>query len=165
MLGIKKQQPVVSGVISAGMHVNGDCVFTGGLRIDGEVLGHVTGKEGSQPSVLVIGSSGRVQGNVTASHVVIDGIVNGPVLAHDRLELQSKAQVQGDVRYKTLEMQHGAVIAGQLQPQLTPPPAATPVPPAAGAEPALFVDYPDAPPPPAKPAASAQQRIEPTLDL
>ena len=33
-------------------------------------------------------------------------------------------RVQGDVRYKSLEMAQGAVIAGQLQPQLTPPPVA-----------------------------------------
>ncbi|HOK12082.1 MAG TPA: polymer-forming cytoskeletal protein, partial [Ottowia sp.] len=58
--------------------------------------------------------------------------VVGPVLARELLELQSRARVQGDVRYKTLEMQQGAVIAGQLQPQLTPPPSAAPAAPTEG---------------------------------
>ena len=122
MLGIKRQ-PATRSVIGVGMRVQGPCTFSDGLQIDGEVLGDVTA-EGGQPSVLVIGEGGSVQGAISADHVVIGGTVVGPVLARELLELQSKARVQGDVRYKTLEMQQGAVIAGQLQPQLTPPPAA-----------------------------------------
>lgn len=122
MLGIKRQ-PATRSVIGAGMRVQGPCTFSDGLQIDGEVLGDVTA-EGGQPSVLVIGEGGSVQGAISADHVVIGGTVVGPVLARELLELQSKARVQGDVRYKTLEMQQGAVIAGQLQPELTPPPAA-----------------------------------------
>ncbi len=121
MLGIKRQLGVRS-TIGAGMRVNGDCSFQDGLQIDGTVLGNVTAESG-QPSVLVIGEAGRVEGAISADHVVIGGTVIGPVLAREALELQSKAQVQGDVRYKSLEMQQGAVIAGQLQPQVTPPPA------------------------------------------
>ena len=121
MLGIKKPWSVRS-TIAAGMRVTGDCIFQEGLQIDGTVLGDVTA-EGSAPSVLVIGEGGSVQGAISADHVVIGGSVVGPVLARELLELQSKARIQGDVRYKALEMQQGAVIAGQLQPQLTPPPA------------------------------------------
>ncbi len=136
MLGIKRQLGVRS-TIGAGMRVNGDCSFQDGLQIDGTVLGNVTAESG-QPSVLVIGEAGRVEGAISADHVVIGGTVIGPVLAREALELQSKAQVQGDVRYKSLEMQQGAVIAGQLQPQVTPPPAeATPAAPPAIVEPTL----------------------------
>lgn len=121
MLGIKKQ-PSVRSAIGAGMRIAGDCSFQDGLQIDGAVLGDVIA-EGSQPSVLVIGESGSVEGAISADHVVIAGSVVGPVLARELLELHAKARVQGDVRYKALEMAQGAVIAGQLQPQLTPPPA------------------------------------------
>ena len=122
MLGIKKAWTVRS-TIAAGMRVTGNCVFQDGLQIDGTVLGSVTA-EGGQPSVLVIGEGGSVEGAITADHVVIGGVVVGPVLARELLELQSKARIQGDVRYKALEMQQGAVIAGQLQPQVTPPSSA-----------------------------------------
>lgn len=121
MLGLKRQ-PSVGSIIGAGMRVDGPCVFQGGLQIDGTVLGDVTA-EGGQPSVLVIGEAGNVQGAISADHVVIGGQVVGPVQARELLELQAKARVQGDVQYKALEMQQGAVIAGQLQPRLTPPPA------------------------------------------
>ena len=121
MLGIKKPWSVRS-TIAAGMKVAGDCTFQEGLQIDGAVLGDVTA-EGAGPSVLVIGEGGSVQGAISADHVVIGGTVVGPVLARELLELQAKARIQGDVRYKALEMAQGAVIAGQLQPQVTPPPA------------------------------------------
>jgi len=123
MLGIKKQQPAVRSAIGVGVRINGDCVFEGSLQIDGVVLGSVTG-QGEQPTVLVIGEPGNVEGAVTADHVVIAGAVVGPVLAREVLDLHAKARVRGDVRYKALEMQRGAVIAGQLQPQVTPPPLA-----------------------------------------
>lgn len=120
MLGMKSKWSVRS-TIGAGMRVQGPCTFQDGLQIDGAVVGDVIA-EGPQPSVLVIGEGGSVEGAISADHVVIGGTVVGPVLAREVLELQSKARVQGDVRYKSLEMQQGAVIAGQLQPQLTPPP-------------------------------------------
>ena len=148
MLGIKKAWTVRS-TIAAGMRVTGNCVFQEGLQIDGTVLGSVTA-EGGQPSVLVIGEGGSVEGAITADHVVIGGVVVGPVLARELLELQSKARVQGDVRYKALEMQQGAVIAGQLQPQLTPPPSQDVASPAASAQ--TRSPLPDEP-------------TEPTLDL
>jgi len=93
MLGIKRQ-PATRSVIGAGMRVQGPCTFSDGLQIDGEVLGDVTA-EGGQPSVLVIGEGGSVQGAISADHVVIGGTVVGPVLARELLELQSKARVQG----------------------------------------------------------------------
>ncbi|MDO9201236.1 MAG: polymer-forming cytoskeletal protein, partial [Hydrogenophaga sp.] len=44
------------------------------------------------------------------------GAVKGPVFAHDLLELQPKASIEGDVSYKALEMHQGATISGQLKP-------------------------------------------------
>jgi cytoskeletal protein CcmA (bactofilin family) len=121
MLGIRKQ-PSVNSVIGSGMQVRGPCTFQGSLQIDGTVVGDVTA-EGGQPGMLVIGEGGSVQGAIHADHVVVSGTVVGSIEATERLELLAKARVQGDVRYKSLEMQQGAVIAGQLQPQVTPPPA------------------------------------------
>jgi cytoskeletal protein CcmA (bactofilin family) len=46
--------------------------------------------------------------------VVINGAVNGPVIANDYLELQARARVNGDVTYRTLEMHVGAIVEGKL---------------------------------------------------
>jgi len=118
MLGLKKQLSVKS-IIGPGMRVDGPVTFQDGLQIDGTVLGEVRAAP-DQPSLLIISETGEVRGPISADQVVIDGAVYGPVQASERLELQAKARVEGDVQYKSLEMQQGAIIAGQLRPQLTP---------------------------------------------
>jgi len=120
MLGMKKQQPAVRSAVGPGMQVQGEVTFQEGLQVDGTVMGNVTATPG-QPSALIVTETGRIEGVVSADQVVIGGTVIGPVEARESLELLATARVQGDVRYHMLEMQPGAVIAGQLQPQLTPP--------------------------------------------
>ena len=46
---------------------------------------------------------------------VINGSVDGPVIADDLLELQPKARIVGDVKYEALEMHQGATIDGELR--------------------------------------------------
>ena len=106
-------QKRIDSLIGAGTVVNGNVAFTGGLRIDGQVHGNVVAANG-EPSTLVISEQARVNGEIQVSHMVINGTVNGPVVANDYLELQPKARVIGDVTYKTLEMHLGAVIQGRL---------------------------------------------------
>ena len=106
-------QKRIDSLIGAGMIVNGDVTFTGGLRIDGQVRGNVVAANG-EPSTLVISEQAKVTGEIRVSHLVVNGTVNGPLVAIDYLELQAKARVAGDVTYKTLEMHVGAVIRGRL---------------------------------------------------
>ena len=112
----------VKSIIGPGMRVDGRWIFRTACRSTATVLGDVKANP-DQPSLLVITETGSVQGAIRADHVVIGGSEVGPAQAGELLELQSKARVEGDVQYKALEMQQGAVIAGQLRPQLTPPPA------------------------------------------
>ena len=106
-------QKRIDSLIGAGTVVHGNVEFRGGLRIDGQVEGDVT-TVGGESGTLVVSEEARVDGQVTVSHVVINGAVNGPVRADDYLELQSKARVVGDLQYRTLEMHLGAVVKGRL---------------------------------------------------
>jgi len=109
----KQPQKRIDSLIGAGTVVEGDVVFTGGLRIDGVVNGRVATADG-QPGTLVISEQAKVDGEVRVSHVVINGAVDGPVTANDYLELQAKARVHGDVLYRSLEMHVGAIVEGKL---------------------------------------------------
>ena len=111
----KKKHPPIRTLIGEGTVIVGELRFTEGLRIDGEVQGDVLATEGSQ-SILVISEKARVIGRVKASHVIINGSVEGPVQSDELLELQPKASIVGDVRYQALEMHQGATINGELQP-------------------------------------------------
>jgi len=115
-------QKRIDSLIGAGTIVRGDVLFCGGLRIDGHVEGNVATADG-QSGTLVVSEEARVDGEVRVSHVVINGTVNGPVRADDYLELQAKARVVGDLSYRRLEMQTGAVVQGRLDP-VEPAPAA-----------------------------------------
>ena len=109
----KTPQTRIESLIGAGTVVDGDVTFTGGLRIDGQVHGNVVATNG-EPGTLVVSEQATVDGEIRVSHIVINGTVNGPIVANDYLELQPKARVVGDVTYKTLEMHVGAVMKGRL---------------------------------------------------
>ena len=111
----KKAQPPIKSLIAHGTRVDGNLIFTEGLRIDGEVVGDVRAAT-EEPSMLVISEAATVQGQVQADHVIVNGTVRGPVHAAELLELQPRARIEGDVSYRALEMHQGAVISGQLKP-------------------------------------------------
>ena len=88
-------------------------VFSGGLRVDGVVRGNVAALA-EQPGTLVVSSDARIDGEVQAAHIVVNGMINGPVHATETLELQAGSRVKGDVYYKTIEIHQGAVVEGRL---------------------------------------------------
>lgn len=111
----KKKQPPIKSLIAQGTRVDGNVLFEDGLRVDGEVVGDIRAESGGT-SLLVISELAKVAGSIQAGHVIINGLVQGPVAASELLELQPKARIEGDVSYKALEMHQGATIAGQLRP-------------------------------------------------
>lgn len=115
MFGKKHSKPQnrIDCLIGAGTVIKGDLMFDGGLRVDGRVHGNVQSAEG-KPGTLVLSEAAQIEGEIRVSHVVINGTVVGPVHAADYVELQGKANVTGDVYYRTLEMQLGAVVQGRL---------------------------------------------------
>jgi cytoskeletal protein CcmA (bactofilin family) len=108
-----KPQNRIDSLIGEATLVEGNVVFTGGLRIDGRVKGNVLSSD-DQPSTLVLSERARVEGEIRVSHAVINGTVVGPVHGTQYVELQSKCKVSGDVHYRTLEIQLGAVVQGRL---------------------------------------------------
>ena len=111
----KKKQPPIKSLVAHGSRIEGHYIFSEGLRVDGEVVGDIRANP-DRPSILVISESASVTGVIQADHVIINGRVVGPVHAHELLELQPKANIEGDVSYKGLEMYQGALIAGRLIP-------------------------------------------------
>lgn len=105
----------VDMLISASAKIHGDVDFTGGLHIEGHVLGAVRAYGPGESSVSV-GEGGVIDRGVTATHVVVNGIVRGDVLATGKVALGPSAQVLGNVQYGTIESAAGAQIAGHLLP-------------------------------------------------
>lgn len=103
----------IDTLVGARTELKGDITFTGGLRIDGKLKGNITAK-GDGNSTLVLSENAVVIGNVTVPHIITNGTIKGTVRAAERIELQPKAEVAGDLYYKVMEMASGAVVNGNL---------------------------------------------------
>jgi len=108
-----KPQNRIDSLIGVGTKIEGNVNFTGGLRVDGEVVGNVTAIS-DEPSTLVLSEKARIEGEISVSHLVVNGEISGPVYVAEFLELQSRSRVKGDVHYNSLEMHRGAVVEGHL---------------------------------------------------
>lgn len=103
----------IDTLIGHGIEVNGDVKFSGGLHLDGKIIGHVHA-EGSETSVLVVSERGCIEGDVSVSFAIINGTVKGNVYASEKLELSGRARVFGDVHYNLLEMASGSEVNGKM---------------------------------------------------
>ncbi|WP_045764207.1 bactofilin family protein [Xanthomonas albilineans] len=106
-------QTVVDTLIGAQVVIRGDLVFSGGLYVEGRILGKVMAEEGA-PATLTLSEHGTIEGEVRAPVVVINGQLIGDVHATERVELAPKARVQGNVHYQVVEMNAGAQLTGRL---------------------------------------------------
>ncbi|GAB5416746.1 MAG: hypothetical protein Crog4KO_22350 [Crocinitomicaceae bacterium] len=94
-------------VIVEGSKVIGDMITESNLRIDGEVKGNVT-----VAAKIVIGKSGRINGNLTCSSADIEGNVEGFIKVDDLLSLRATANIQGEITTAKLQVEEGANFSG-----------------------------------------------------
>jgi len=103
----------IDTLIGADLRLEGNLVFAGGLRIDGEVRGNVIAAEDA-PGTVVIGEHGRVYGEIRAERMVVCGVVCGAIRVTGLLEVHARARIAGELRYGALEVHPGAVIEATL---------------------------------------------------
>lgn len=103
----------VETLVGPGVTIRGDVHFSGGLYVEGRILGKVIADEGV-PALLTVATNGRIEGEVRAPVVVICGELAGDVHSDERIELGSRARVQGNLHYRLVEMAAGATVTGRL---------------------------------------------------
>jgi cytoskeletal protein CcmA (bactofilin family) len=99
-------------LIAAHTEVVGDIKFTDQLYVSGKVSGNVLAEDDN--ATLVVSEEGCVSGEVRVPNVVINGLVEVNVYASHKVELATRAKVQGNLYYKLIEMHLGALVDGQL---------------------------------------------------
>jgi len=95
-------------IISPGVEIKGDIGTKGSIRIDGKVEGNITA-DGN----ITIGDTGEILGNLNGKAITVGGIVKGIVHSHDKLTLEAKAVVEGDLFAKVLVIEEGARFHGK----------------------------------------------------
>ena len=86
----------------------GNFNVSGGLRIDGKIKGNI------KADVLFVGRDAELTGDIEVSRAIIGGKVYGNIIARESLELQSKAELIGDVATKNLVIAEGVVYDGKV---------------------------------------------------
>ena len=97
----------VKTLISEGCKVEGNFFVPTTTRIDGIIKGDLTGENG-----IVIGGTGRVEGNICAADVIVYGTIKGNIES-DRLELKRGCDMLGDISSNNLITEQGAVFNGK----------------------------------------------------
>jgi cytoskeletal protein CcmA (bactofilin family) len=95
-------------IISNGVKVEGKVSSSGSIRLDGTIQGDIV----CQGNVT-IGDQGEVYGKVDGQSITIGGKVEGMINAKEKLMLESKADLKGDVYTKILVVEAGARFDGK----------------------------------------------------
>ena len=107
---LKKDSDFSSGehysVVSAECYFQGTLSVQGSLRVDGTLEGSV-----DNARHVIVGTDGKILGDVTAQIVVCGGVIEGNVCA-DMLEVLAPAFIKGDIRAKKVIVEEGGRIEG-----------------------------------------------------
>jgi cytoskeletal protein CcmA (bactofilin family) len=108
-----------------------DTVVGPGLLVKGEIKGEGTvvmlgSFEGDVvlDGELHVGPDSRVDANISATAVIIAGVVRGNLAAHTRVDILASGSLTGSVRSGSFSAADGAVVKGELW--VEPPPAPAP---------------------------------------
>lgn len=102
--------PNSGSVISSQVEITGTVRSAGSIRIDGKLNGDL-----SCNGDATIGDGGAIKGNLDVNSVTIAGVLNGNVVAKDRIEMKSSAQVMGDIKAKRLVVEDGVTFIGKTE--------------------------------------------------
>ncbi len=103
------------GFLDRGVKLEGTLELAGTFRVDGEIKGTVRCKDR-----LIVGESGRVEGEVEAALVSVSGKVKGTLRGSTRVELLPSGAVEGEVHTPCLVIEAGGVLEGRCHMKTEP---------------------------------------------
>ncbi|HAW52624.1 MAG TPA: cell shape determination protein CcmA [Flavobacteriales bacterium] len=105
-----ESESLLGNMIKAGTQINGDIKCTGDIRIDGKLLGSLE-TEGR----LVVGESGRIEGNILCKNADLSGTVKAKINVHELLSLKAACNFEGEISTNQLHIEPGASFTGNCQ--------------------------------------------------
>ena len=95
-------------ILSSGVKIEGKIFCEGNVRIDGKVMGDV-----NVNGNLTLGETSEVQGEAKGNTVTLSGKLEGTIRASEKLILDSKAHLKGDLFARILVVEEGAKFDGK----------------------------------------------------
>lgn len=103
---------IVANRINEDCTVRGDIKSISDIRIDGTVEGGVVCE-----AKVVIGVTGKIQGNISCVNLTVSGYVNGDIIVQDTLYLRKTSYIGPHaVRFNKIIIEDGAEVLCQLMP-------------------------------------------------
>ena len=97
--------------IASGLKINGEISGTSDLYIDGETQGKIR----LANARVTVGPNGRVQADIEAREIIIEGSVQGNLKAGERVQLGAQSKVQGSVLTPRIAIDDGARLRGKVE--------------------------------------------------
>jgi cytoskeletal protein CcmA (bactofilin family) len=95
-------------ILHDGIEIKGDWYSDGIVEFGGDIVGDLT------VDVLIVNASARVEGNVRARSVTIEGYVIGTIAAID-VHISPKAVFRGEIAAERIRIDYGADVEGRLE--------------------------------------------------
>lgn len=99
-------------LIGAGAVIRGELEADHDLRVDGRVEGKI-----KAAGSLVVGEGGEIEAEVAVRSAKISGKINGNLTAEEKIELEERATLTGDIRTRNLTISEGAMFHGNCSMQ------------------------------------------------
>lgn len=100
-----------SSTISAGLRIKGEITGTSDLVIDGETQGKVRLTSGR----ITVGPKGKVNADIDAREIVINGTVQGNLKATESVRLGPNSHVEGSILTPRIGIDDGARLHGNVE--------------------------------------------------
>jgi len=117
----KNQAGGTFSVIGNNTVITGNIRTEGSIRVDGKIVGNVVTQADA-----AVGINGVVEGSVDARNITVAGKVMGTLTAAQKLVLEGKSVMKGDIRTARLVVDEGAVFDGRSAMTAGSAPAAPP---------------------------------------
>lgn len=100
----------ITNIIGKGARINGRLKVEGSVHVDGIIEGTVEVSES-----LIIGKSGRVQGEIHTRDCFSSGKIDGNLYSDGKVEFKSGAVLKGDLSCKQLVIEEGVIFDGNCK--------------------------------------------------
>lgn len=100
----------VHTLLGKGSEFEGKLTFEGQVRIDGKFSGQIFTKD-----TLVIGEGARVNAEINAGTVIVNGVVEGNIRASQMIELHNPGRVKGNMETPALSIDKGVMFEGSCK--------------------------------------------------
>lgn len=94
-------------IINEGTLIKGDITANGDIRIDGGLIGNIEAK-----GRLVIGPSGKVEGEIDCNNIEVAGYIKGKVRVSEMLTMKASARILGELVAGKLSVEPGSLFTG-----------------------------------------------------